>query len=108
MVIAAHSPGSSPQAPRAEAATASSASRLSAARLEDDLRAFANLTESLQHLGPDRLLRGTARARDRDLQLIWLFLCCVVGLEAGDHAVGYEALRATFIRPRLELLPWGT
>ena len=35
------------------AATASSPSRLSAARLEDDLRAFANLAESLQHLGPD-------------------------------------------------------
>ena len=36
-----------------EGATASSPSRLSAARLEDDLRAFANLAESLQHLGPD-------------------------------------------------------
>src|SRR5215204_1584760 len=62
------------------------------ARFDDDLRAFANLAESLQHLGPDRLLTGTARARDRDLQLIWLFLCCVVCPEAGDHAGGYEAI----------------
>src|SRR5215207_10609061 len=31
-------------------------------------------------------------AADRDLQLIWLLLCCVVGPEAGDHAGGYEAI----------------
>src|SRR4051812_21160654 len=72
--------------------TASSPSRLSAARLDDNLRAFANLAESFQHLGPDLCLTGNARARHRDLQLIWLFLCCVVGPEAGDHASGYEAI----------------
>jgi hypothetical protein len=72
--------------------TASSPSRLSAARLHDNLRAFANFAESLQHLGTDLFLTGNARAHNRDLQLIWLFLCCVVGPEAGDHASGYEAI----------------
>ena len=37
---------------------------LSAARLHDDLRTFADLGESLLYLGPDRLLTGTARARE--------------------------------------------
>ena len=71
----------------------SSASGLSATGLDDNLRAFADLPESLKHLGPDRLLTRAARARNRDLHLIWLFPCCIVGPEAGDHAGRYEAVK---------------
>src|SRR5829696_9405695 len=95
MVIAAHRPGSSPQA-----ASAASRSwprrlhRLAGCRPLGSKTIFApspTLPRACSTLA--RIdFSGTARARDRDLQLIWLFLCCVVGPEAGDHASGYEAI----------------